>query len=93
MSTCSGPCLPHCYSCPETTVTLSHAAVVLASALVAVVICTLLTDKRLGEVLTPSQREFFLAMRRRRIACFAFGGLIGVLVLRCWRPYTPYKFA
>lgn len=92
MTRCSGPCLPHCYYCPKTTVGLSHTAVILASALTAVLIHTLLTDKRLSDVLTPPQRKLFVTMRSRRISCFAWGGLVGVLVLRCWRPYTPYKF-
>ena len=91
MAECNGPCLPHCYKCPKSTVTLSHIAIILTVALVFLLIYTAVMDDKIASVLTPTQKRFYACLKNKRMICVLIGIIVGISTLWYWQPYTEFK--
>lgn len=87
----TGPCLPHCYSCPTSVVYASNAAIALTIGLLVFLLGTLKLDNGFKDSLPPRHIEAYECMQNRRTMYLIAGITLGAVVLIQWKPYTQYK--
>lgn len=91
MSNHQGPCLPHCYKCPFTTMLMSNIAFVYLIASVMYTIFTRSLGTPFLDSLSWEQRKIKDESSAKRGQLFVFGIVIGIVLVTCWKPYTTFK--
>lgn len=88
----SGPCLPHCYSCPKTVVYASNVAIVTCVAFVVLIFGMGRLDEHFKTTIsTTDMMQKYRCMQRQRWGYIIVGLICGGLGIHLYKPYTLYK--
>ena len=87
---CEGPCLSHCYRCPGGTMVLSQMAFIYIIACVVYMLVSPKFGTPFMDSLTEEQKELKNKSKKKRTKLFITGIVVGIIVVKCWRPYTKF---